>query len=63
MQGNNFEKLTAAELAQYIDHTLLKPDAQNVHIEKLCQEAIEHQFFSVCVNSSHVSTCFRILKN
>lgn len=41
-------------LAKTIDHTLLKPDARATDIEKLCQEAVEHGFFSVCVNSSWV---------
>lgn len=41
-------------LAKTIDHTLLKPDAQAADIEKLCREAVEHGFFSVCVNSSWV---------
>ncbi len=37
-------------LAQYIDHTLLKPEAQKEAIEKLCQQAEENRFASVCVN-------------
>lgn len=41
-------------LAKTIDHTLLKPDARAPDIEKLCKEAVEHGFFSVCVNSSWV---------
>lgn len=41
-------------LAKTIDHTLLKPDARASDIEKLCREAVEHGFFSVCVNSSWV---------
>lgn len=41
-------------LAKYIDHTLLKPEAQQPDIEKLCKEAALHGFFSVCVNSSWV---------
>jgi deoxyribose-phosphate aldolase len=41
-------------LAKTIDHTLLKPDAKTADIEKLCKEAVEHGFFSVCVNSSWV---------
>ena len=40
--------------AKSIDHTLLKPDARNSDIEKLCREAVTHGFFSVCVNSSRV---------
>jgi len=41
-------------LAQTIDHTLLKPDATGADIARLCAEAREHGFFSVCVNSSRV---------
>ncbi|UOF00455.1 deoxyribose-phosphate aldolase [Bdellovibrio reynosensis] len=49
------------QLSRYIDHTLLKPEAQMAQIEKLCAEAKEHQFFSVCVNTSYVSTCAKLL--
>ncbi|MEA4847562.1 MAG: deoxyribose-phosphate aldolase, partial [Clostridiaceae bacterium] len=42
------------ELARYIDHTLLKPDAKEGDIIKLCREALEYKFASVCVNASHV---------
>lgn len=38
----------------YIDHTLLKPEATETDIKKLCAEAREYQFYSVCVNSSYV---------
>lgn len=51
------------QLSSYIDHTLLKADASTQAIETLCKEAIEHKFFSVCVNSSYVSQCAKILKN
>jgi len=39
------------ELAKMIDHTLLKPDATKEQIKKLCSEAKEYGFASVCVNS------------
>ena len=45
------------ELAQYIDHTLLKPQAARADIEKLCQEARLYRFCSVCVNPYWVSFC------
>ena len=48
-------------LNQYIDHTLLKPDAGLAQIEKLCQEAKENNFFSVCVNSYYVKACVQLL--
>jgi len=37
-------------LASFIDHTILKPDAQRAEVERLCAEAILHRFASVCVN-------------
>ena len=42
-------------LAKYIDHTLLAQNATKEQIKKLCEEAREHEFCSVCVNSSYVS--------
>jgi deoxyribose-phosphate aldolase len=50
------------ELSQFIDHTLLKADATTTQVEKLCQEAKENQFFSVCVNSYYVKTCVELLR-
>lgn len=50
------------QLSRYIDHTLLKPDAQIAQIEKLCTEAKNFSFFSVCVNSAYVSTCAKLLQ-
>ena len=47
---------TPAQLAAFIDHTLLKPDASLAQIEQLCAEARQHSFFSVCVNGSWVAT-------
>ena len=38
----------------YIDHTNLKQDAMESDITTLCKEAIQHGFFSVCVNPFHV---------
>lgn len=43
------------DLAGLIDHTLLKPDATSAQIARLCAEAAEYGFYSVCVNSSWVS--------
>nr|WP_277998232.1 deoxyribose-phosphate aldolase [Zhaonella formicivorans] len=42
------------ELAGIIDHTLLKPEATARDIEKLCLEAREHGFYSVCINPCYV---------
>lgn len=54
--------LTPIQLAAYIDHTVLKPDASLGQIEKLCAEAREHKFFSVCVNGSWVATARHLLE-
>jgi deoxyribose-phosphate aldolase len=42
------------DLARYIDHTLLKPDATAVEIDRLCAEAAEYHFASVCINPTWV---------
>lgn len=42
-------------LNSYIDHTILKAEATEADIKKLCSEAAEHSFYAVCVNSCHVS--------
>ena len=47
------------DLARYIDHTLLRPDASAADIDTLCGEAIEHRFASVCVNPTWVRRCSR----
>lgn len=51
------------QLSRFLDHTLLKPDASRLQIEKLCQEAKSFDFFSVCVNSGHVAFCTDLLQN
>lgn len=56
------EILTPGELAEYIDHTLLKPEATPDQFDVLCTEAKEHHFYSVCVNSSWVPYCARKLQ-
>lgn len=48
-------------LNKYFDHTLLKPDATCHQIETLCHEALEYDFYSVCVNSCHVGQCADML--
>lgn len=47
-------KMTSAELAGYIDHTLLKPEAVQSQFKQLCDEAVKYQFKSVCVNSGWI---------
>lgn len=43
-----------ADLAHYIDHTLLRPDASATDIDRLCAEAAEHRFAAVCINPTWV---------
>jgi deoxyribose-phosphate aldolase len=54
--------LTAFEIARLIDHTLLKPDASQEEIRKLCEEALQYQFASVCVNPWNVAQCAELLR-
>lgn len=42
------------DMAQYIDHTLLRPDVTADEIDKLCSEAMEYGFASVCINPTWV---------
>lgn len=51
------------KIAKMIDHTNLKPDATSEDIEKLCNEAKEYGFASVCVNPSNIKLCTDFLKN
>jgi len=50
-------------LNKYFDHTILKADATKSQIEKLCKEALEHEFYSVCVNTCNVKACSNLLKD
>jgi deoxyribose-phosphate aldolase len=51
-----------SDLAPYIDHTLLKPEAAREQIESLCAEAAEHKFSTVCVNGSRVELAYSLLE-
>ena len=51
-----------SDLAKYIDHTLLKPEAKESDIDKLCEEAARYGFFSVCVNGANVARCAKNLQ-
>jgi deoxyribose-phosphate aldolase len=46
--------VNAREIASYIDHTILKPEASREEIRKLCSEAREYGFASVCINPTWV---------
>jgi deoxyribose-phosphate aldolase len=51
------------DLARYIDHTILKPNATEEQIRKLCAEALEFNFRSVCVNPTWVSLAASLLRD
>src|ERR1041384_7211302 len=44
------ESEAAREVARYIDHTLLKPNATRDDIMKICEEGVRYGFASVCIN-------------
>ena len=50
-------------IASMIDHTLLKPEATPAQVEKLCAEAAEYHFASVCVNPVYIPLAARLLKD
>jgi deoxyribose-phosphate aldolase len=51
-----------ADLAQYIDHTLLRPDASPADIDRLCDEAAEYGFAAVCINPTWVARAKKRLR-
>jgi deoxyribose-phosphate aldolase len=51
------------DLARYIDHTILKPNATEEQVRKLCAEALEFNFRSVCVNPTWVSLAASLLRD
>ncbi len=55
--------VTTPRLARMIDHTLLKPDATRDQIARLCDEARQYRFASVCVNPSYVGLCSKLLQD
>lgn len=57
MPDQSFQNLSGAEIARFIDHTLLKPEASRDQIVKLCEEAQQYHFASVCVNPVYVKLC------
>lgn len=48
---------------KYIDHTALKSGVTDSEIKTLCNEAVEYNFKSVCVNPCDVALCYSLLKN
>jgi len=51
------------KINNYIEHTILKPDATTKDIETLAQDAIKHNFFGVCINPNYVSLAHELLKD
>ena len=49
-------------LNKYIDHTILKATASSTDVQKLCEEAIEYEFYSVCVNGCYVADAKHLLQ-
>lgn len=50
-------------IAKYIDHTLLKPDALKKDVKRICEEAIKYEFASVCVNQYHTNYVKELLSD
>lgn len=62
-QGSvNTPSVNTGNVAGMIDHTLLKQNASEEQIVKLCQEAKEYHFCSVCVNPCYVPLCYEELR-
>ena len=61
-QGNLVPVPPSLRIASLIDHTLLRPDATKGDIERLCREALQHEFCSVCVNPTWVSLAHQLLE-
>jgi deoxyribose-phosphate aldolase len=54
--------LAPTDVARYIDHTMLRPEAVTGAFDRLCQEALTYKFFGVCVNSCRVAYVARKLQ-
>lgn len=57
-----FTRPAGAEIATWIDHTLLKPEATGGQVKKLCEEARQYHFAAVCVNPVYVTLARSLLK-
>jgi deoxyribose-phosphate aldolase len=51
-----------SDLVKYIDHTQLKPEATREQIERLCKEAREYGFYGICINTTWVAYCAKLLR-
>ncbi|MBL4937961.1 deoxyribose-phosphate aldolase [Clostridium sp. YIM B02515] len=50
------------QLAKMIDHTILKPEATEEQVRRVCEEALKYNFASVCINPCHVELTAGLLK-
>ncbi len=50
-----------AQIAGWLDHTLLKPDATAAQVKAVCQEALEYKFAAVCINPAYVPLAVGLL--
>ena len=50
------------KLASMIDHTVLKADATKSDVEKICKEALEYKFASVCINPGNIELAAKLLE-
>ena len=55
--------MDATTLARAIDHTLLRPEATETAIHRLCEEAVTHRFAAVCINPTWVKLAARLLRD
>ncbi|MDE5766978.1 MAG: deoxyribose-phosphate aldolase [Malacoplasma sp.] len=56
------DKLEIQKIAEMFDHTNLSQDASYEDIKKLCEEALNYNFYSVCVNPFYIKTCKNFLE-
>ena len=56
-----FELPPGGQIAGWIDHTLLKPEATAAQVKAVCQDALEYRFASVCINPAYVSLAHGLL--
>ena len=59
----NVQPRNSSGVAALIDHTLLKAEATRNDIERICSEALQYRFASVCVNSAFVKQVSEALRN
>lgn len=61
--GETVDSMSVKTIAALIDHTVLKPQATEQNIRKICEEALKYEFCSVCINPHWVPVVAKILKD